>query len=276
MMQAFDLGGCHCRYGTTAEGRVVYISGTGLSVNGITVDVRDFSGSLKDVFDDPRILKPATGLVLSGRYPIEIRGGTPALAIAALILILQGVSTSEISVKIPSIDENDLKESIFLINAKHNDFEGFFEGLGFDDDSFKAVSNILGKRELSAGAVLVSPRGRYLVEHMALGHYSLPKGHKEESDADLVDTAKREIKEELGLLADIDADFDQVIRYSPYDGVIKDVHFFIGKAKEDGMVLQKEEVSDAYWLEPADAYRTLSHGSDREILQKAHAYLYKG
>ena len=73
------------------------------------------------------------------------------------------------------------------------------------------------KFEKSCGAVVykaVSDVTLFLIEHMALGHTSLPKGHMEEGETE-EETAVREIKEETNLDVVLDTRFRHTISYSP-------------------------------------------------------------
>ena len=149
----------------------------------------------------------------------------------------------------------------------------YLEAMGLKEGEIDAVSNILGKQEISAGAV-VFHENKVLVEHMRLGHYSMPKGHREPTDEDLVATAHREIKEETGLNADIDTRFRAETVYSPRPGVIKRVVWFIADVDNEATIVQPEEVEACYFLSPADALRVLTHDDDRRVLTEACNYRY--
>ena len=104
-------------------------------------------------------------------------------------------------------------------------------------------------REKSCGAVVYKTEGNerfYLIEHMAVGHLSLPKGHVENSETE-AETALREIKEETNLDVELDTSFREVISYSPYHDCVKDVVFFVAKAKAGPLVNQESEVSLLEW-----------------------------
>jgi bis(5'-nucleosidyl)-tetraphosphatase len=147
--------------------------------------------------------------------------------------------------------------------------EAYMEGLGLNDDEITGLKNVLGIQEKSCGAVIFR-NGKVLVEHMAMGHYSLPKGHVEKEDGDDEKaTAAREIKEELGLDVSFIPGFRVSTDYSPFPGKFKRVIWFAAYAKEGDIHPQIEEVQDAYWLSPADAMRVLSHKDDRSVLKKA-------
>ena len=74
--------------------------------------------------------------------------------------------------------------------------------------------------EKSCGAVVFVMHNEcpfVLVEYMARGHVSLPKGHMEEGETE-EETAAREIREETNLTVRIDTVFRHEIAYSPRPG----------------------------------------------------------
>ena len=157
---------------------------------------------------------------------------------------------------------------------KYGDVENYLAGFGIPEDDIVSYCNLLGVQEQSAGAVVFHD-GKVLIEHMKMGHYSMPKGHVEESDGSLKETAKREIEEETGLKARILDGFETSSVYSPKPGHIKEVRWFVAEVDNTDAVCQPEEVSDCYFLEPEDAYRVLSHDSDRAILKKACKFYFR-
>ena len=100
----------------------------------------------------------------------------------------------------------------------------------------------------------------------------MPKGHVEKDETE-VQTARREIKEETNLEVSLDTGFRNVITFSPYPGIMKDVVFFLAEAVSDELVNQECEVSGLEWLPFDEAVRTLTFESDRETLRKAREYL---
>ena len=110
---------------------------------------------------------------------------------------------------------------------------------------------------------------------MNQGHYSLPKGHVETIDEDDYATARREIKEELGLEIDFIDGFRSDLVYAPSHGKIKRVVFFAAEAKSTEVHCQEEEVRGAYWLIPDDAIRTLTHNGDRKLAYEAACFYLK-
>lgn len=131
------------------------------------------------------------------------------------------------------------------------------------------------KKEKSCGAVVwLNENGKrlYLIEHMALGHYSIPKGHVEGDETE-VQTAEREIREETALEVSVDTGYRRVISYSPMPDVEKEVVFFIAEAADRNVTNQECEVSEICWLPYPAALDRLTFDSDKEVLRGAESYL---
>ena len=83
--------------------------------------------------------------------------------------------------------------------------------------------------EKSCGAVIFTEADGvrlYLIELMKKGHCSICKGHVEKNETEH-QTAEREILEETGLSVKFINGFRESIEYSPYEGCIKTVIFFL-------------------------------------------------
>lgn len=131
------------------------------------------------------------------------------------------------------------------------------------------------KREKSCGAVIFCGENtsrNYLILTSTLGHTTLCKGHVEGEETEH-ETAVREIMEETGLTVDFVDGFREVITYSPRPGRVKDVVFFLARLSGGTLTCQPEEVAEARFLPLEEALAALTHDSDRDTLQKAHAFL---
>lgn len=129
--------------------------------------------------------------------------------------------------------------------------------------------------EKSCGAVVYTlDQGirLYLIEHMVGGHYAMCKGHVEPGETE-AETAAREIREETGLRVRLDTSFRETVSYSPADGHMKEVIYFIGTCDTRETVNQIEEVRDICWLPFEAALRRLTFDNDREVLKKAEGWL---
>jgi bis(5'-nucleosidyl)-tetraphosphatase len=133
------------------------------------------------------------------------------------------------------------------------------------------------KQEYSYGAVVYQIKeGKtlVLVEHMALGHTSIPKGHIEEGETE-EECALREIREETNLEVNLDTSFRHTVTYSPKEGVMKDVTFFLATPKTESMIPQLCEVSSLEWLEIEKAIQAMTFDTDKETLSLAWEKLRK-
>ena len=162
---------------------------------------------------------------------------------------------------------------IDLFYERYGSMEDYFDAMGVAEDEADAFCNLFGVQEQSAGAVVFF-KDKVLVEHMQLGHYSMPKGHVEKSDGSLQATAMREIFEETGLKAELIGDFETYSVYSPKPGHIKRVTWFVATVDSDDAKPQPEEVERVLFLSPSDAMRVLTHDDDRRVLGEACRFFY--
>lgn len=130
-------------------------------------------------------------------------------------------------------------------------------------------------REKSCGAIVIKKFGckfkTLLIKHNK-GHWSFPKGHVENDETE-VETAVREISEETGISAEIDTGFREVSTYSTKEGAIKDVVFFIAKAKTETFRPQPEEIQQCEWVDLEDAKNLITFDNDKRIFEKALRYI---
>lgn len=133
------------------------------------------------------------------------------------------------------------------------------------------------RKEKSCGAVIYKYIDNelfiLLLKHN-LGHWSFAKGHVEDGETEQK-TAIREIKEETNLDVTINSDFRYVITYSPYEGVIKDVVYFLATTNSDNIKAQQSEISEIKWFKYEDAISMITYEDDRKVLMKAIEFLNK-
>jgi 8-oxo-dGTP pyrophosphatase MutT (NUDIX family) len=114
----------------------------------------------------------------------------------------------------------------------------------------------------------------YLIIRSLRGEYGFPKGHVEGGETEY-ETAKRELKEETGVEAEIIDGFRRQIEYKlpGKTDVIKRSVYFIGKCTAFQITPQASEVSEAVFVPLSTALELLTFESTREILKEADTYL---
>lgn len=132
-------------------------------------------------------------------------------------------------------------------------------------------------KEKSCGAIVYKVENELLkfliLEHNS-GHFSFPKGHVEKDETE-EETAIREIKEETNIDVEIDAGYRMISTYSPKEGILKDVIFFLAEAISNDVIPQEEEIKSINWYSYDDSLSVLTYDVDKELLKKAYNYLNK-
>lgn len=133
------------------------------------------------------------------------------------------------------------------------------------------------KYEKSCGAVVTrikDQKREFLIIHQVQGHWCFPKGHMEGDETE-AETARREIREETGLIVSLDTGFRTSTHYSPSPGIMKEVVYFLAIPEGGKEKVQKEELQEEKWVSLEEAYGVLTFDNDADILRQAEAYLEK-
>ncbi len=132
------------------------------------------------------------------------------------------------------------------------------------------------KFEKSCGAVIYKENEQegklFLVIQMNHGHFSFPKGHVEKGETEF-ETAKREVLEETNLEINIVEGFREVVTYSPYEGVSKDVVFFLAKPLTNDIQIQNEELQLAEYFPTLFVEGLLTFESDKQVFRSALKFI---
>lgn len=132
-------------------------------------------------------------------------------------------------------------------------------------------------KEYSAGAVIYRKQNdtyQFLIVQSVMDNkWGFPKGHIENQETPQ-ETAKREVKEEVGLNPHFDFNFQTKIEYQLFNKNWKEVTFFLAKddAKQK-VVTQPEEIKAARWISSAEAGKYLTEHGKADVLAKAEAYI---
>lgn len=127
------------------------------------------------------------------------------------------------------------------------------------------------KKEKSCGAVIFRKQQKNLefviIKQKHGFFFGFPKGHVEPNENE-VETAKREIKEEVGLDVNIFEDIRGTTNYHPKPGVLKEVVYFLAEAKNNNITKQASEIDLAFWVKEDKVLNTLTHESDKKLFKK--------
>ncbi len=111
-----------------------------------------------------------------------------------------------------------------------------------------------------------------LIKHIKSGYWSFPKGHIENGETE-EETARREIKEETDIDVYIDAGFREVATYSPKKDTMKNVVYFVARARNYDYKPQPQEIADIKWVEIGQAQNILAYDNDKLIASKAKSFI---
>lgn len=136
--------------------------------------------------------------------------------------------------------------------------------------------------EKSCGIVLFREENNkrfYLVLKYPSGHFDFPKGHVEEKDSSMRQTALRELQEETGI-SDVEfiEGFEEKISYiyrkkgTPSN---KQVIFFLGKTKSASVKISFEHLG-YFWLPFDAAFNKVTFDNAKNLLKKAENMLREG
>ena len=129
------------------------------------------------------------------------------------------------------------------------------------------------KYEKSCGAIIIDNEKVLVIQQVA-GHWGFPKGHVEEGETE-VETAKREIKEETNLDVEINENYRYTEKYSPAEGIEKEVVYFVAKKIGGEIKVQEEEVKNVEWLTYKNAVERLTYKNSKQLLEKVWKDLNK-
>ena len=136
------------------------------------------------------------------------------------------------------------------------------------------------KQEIASGAFLysyfeyISYVKFLLVKNKNCHHWSFPKGHIEIGET-IKDTALREIEEETGLKVKIQTNDVAINTYSPYEGCLKDVYYFLAQAFSHDFYPQESEIDEIVWATKDEVVKMLTYANDLAVFNQLVKVLKK-
>lgn len=131
--------------------------------------------------------------------------------------------------------------------------------------------------EKSCGAVVFTRECggiRYVLVRQLEGFYGFPKGHVQSDETEL-ETARREIREEIGV-DPVFMDGFRMIDEHPLPqkpGTIKQIIYFLAEYAGQDIRFQPEELLDASLFSYGEALSLLTYASSKRLLAQANDFL---
>ena len=123
-------------------------------------------------------------------------------------------------------------------------------------------------KEKSCGCIIIKDNKVLLIcEKRRNNFWGFPKGHIEHDETE-VETAKREVQEEVGLNVEVDESKRYEIKYIIDDRIEKTAVFFLARATSDEITKQECEIADVKWCEFHEALDLLTYSNTRELFKK--------
>lgn len=124
------------------------------------------------------------------------------------------------------------------------------------------------RKETSVGCIIFKDDKVLLIFQNNTNFWGFPKGHMEKGETEL-ETAKREVKEEIGLDVDINPKYRYVLHYVVRNEIDKTTILYLAKPTSNEIVKQDSEIKEVKWLDFNDAIDLLTYEDSKELLKKA-------
>ena len=122
------------------------------------------------------------------------------------------------------------------------------------------------KKEKSCGCIIINNGKVLLVYEKNRNFWGFPKGHMEEGETE-IETALREVKEEVGLDVEIDFKKRYTLNYIIRNEIDKTTVLYIAKTKNEEIVMQENEIENAKWCSFEEAIDTLTFEDWKEMFR---------
>lgn len=123
------------------------------------------------------------------------------------------------------------------------------------------------RKEKSCGCMIIKNRKVLLVYEKNRNFWGFPKGHMEEGENE-IQTALREVKEEVGLEVEIDEQKRYTLNYIIRDEIDKTTVLYLATPKSEEIIMQESEIENIKWCDFDEALNTLTFENWKEMFKK--------
>ncbi|MBP3255194.1 MAG: NUDIX domain-containing protein [Clostridia bacterium] len=123
------------------------------------------------------------------------------------------------------------------------------------------------RKEKSCGCIIIKDNKVLLVYEKNRNFWGFPKGHVEKGENE-IQTALREVKEEVGLDVEINEKKRYVLNYIIRDEIDKTTVLFLATPKNEQIIMQESEIENIKWCDFEEAINTLTFENWKELLKK--------
>ena len=123
------------------------------------------------------------------------------------------------------------------------------------------------RKEKSCGCIIIKNKKVLLVYEKNTNFWGFPKGHMEEGESE-IQTALREVKEEVGLEVDIDKEKRYELNYIIRDEIDKTTVLYIARTKSEEIIMQESEIANIKWCDFDEALNTLTFENWKEMFKR--------
>lgn len=123
------------------------------------------------------------------------------------------------------------------------------------------------RKEKSCGCIIIKNRKVLLVYEKNRNFWGFPKGHMEKGENE-IQTALREVKEEVGLDVEIDINKRYTLNYIIRDEIDKTTVLYVATPKNEKIKIQESEIEYIKWCDFNEALNTITFDNWKEMFKK--------
>ncbi len=123
------------------------------------------------------------------------------------------------------------------------------------------------RKEKSCGCIIIKDKKVLLVYEKNRNFWGFPKGHMEEGENE-IETALREVKEEVGLEVEIDRKKRYLLNYIMKDEIDKTTVLYVATPKTENLKRQESEIEDIKWCDFEEALKILTFDNWKEMFKQ--------